>query len=314
MHIRPITPAEVAAFIACCTRTEDQHPINQYLDQMLAQGAMRLDWLFVAEDAGRLLGRVAYWTLPKIGVPLAIVLLDLPWDGAYHSIGAQLITQSVQAMRASGATDIEHVLDSPPQWPQWQHNPDQRHDLLGSLGFAVARETYRFAWPATNAPPILPERLRFRSFDEVGEAAFLHAIKRVSAGSLDQRIKEQRATLGAAEEARATFSDLQGLGYEPAWWRLAYTPTGEFVGLVMPATNPGGGTIGYIGVAPEQRGRGYIDDLLATGTTTLCAAGITSIRTDTDVANAPMAHAFRRAGYTQFATRREYNLRMGCET
>jgi hypothetical protein len=60
-----------------------------------------------------------------------------------------------------------------------------------------------------------------------------------------------------------------------------------------------------------MRGRGYVDDLLAAGTATLLAVrrgegNEKPLRADTDVANAPMAAAFERAGWTRFAGRREY--------
>ena len=79
----------------------------------------------------------------------------------------------------------------------------------------------------------------------------------------------------------------------------------------MPAEPPGFLTLFYVGVVPEMRGRGYVDDLLATGTAILPdarAAGGTEkpLRVDTDVANAPMAAAFSRAGWTRFAEKREY--------
>ena len=77
----------------------------------------------------------------------------------------------------------------------------------------------------------------------------------------------------------------------------------------MPAATMSWGTIGYIGVVPEQRGRGYIDDLLARGTATLLGGNDQAIEADTDVSNTPMADAFRRAGYDEFASRREYRWR-----
>jgi RimJ/RimL family protein N-acetyltransferase len=85
------------------------------------------------------------------------------------------------------------------------------------------------------------------------------------------------------------------------------------VGLVMPAEPPGFLTIFYVGVVPEMRGRGYVDDLLAAGTATLLEARARDgnekpLRADTDVANAPMATAFERAGWTRFAGRREYSV------
>ncbi len=310
MHIRPIHPHEQAAFAAAGDHPEHAGSVREYLDQMLAKGAMRVEWCFVAEEVGRLLGRVACWTLPAIGMPLALVLLDAPWQGDYLGVGTDLLEHSVGVVRALGGSKIEHVLDAPPQWPQWQYFPDQRHHMLAQFGFAIERETRRFEWPADGAALATSQRLTFRSLPEVGEDAFVQAIERVSASSFDQRTQSDRAQLGPQHEAHNTFADLQGMEYDPAWWQLAFASDGELAGLVMPTRAPAAATIGYIGVVPEQRGRGYIDDLLAQGTATLRAAGATTIRADTDVANFPMANAFLRAGYQEFATRREYALNM----
>ncbi len=76
----------------------------------------------------------------------------------------------------------------------------------------------------------------------------------------------------------------------------------------MASKNPTSPVIGYIGVVPEHRGQGYVDDLLAAGTDTLRRAGAEQVRADTDIHNVPMAAAFRRAGYAEFARRREYGV------
>ena len=57
-------------------------------------------------------------------------------------------------------------------------------------------------------------------------------------------------------------------------------------------------------------GDARVDDLLAEGTAALHAAGAESVRADTDTRNAPMAAAFRRAGYEEFAKRREYGVKL----
>jgi ribosomal protein S18 acetylase RimI-like enzyme len=169
----------------------------------------------------------------------------------------------------------------------------------------LRRETNRFELLEL-ASPGCGRRLTFRGLDEVGEAAFAAAIARFSAGTLDREIGEERERLGAEPAARALFEQLERLEYARAWWRLAFAPAGELAGLVMPAKIPAAGTLGDIGVVPEQRGRGYVDDLLAEGTATLLTAGVDRIVVDTDRSDAPMAAALHRAGYAQFATRREY--------
>ena len=79
---------------------------------------------------------------------------------------------------------------------------------------------------------------------------------------------------------------------------------------MMPARNPTSAVINFIGVVLEHRGRGYVDDVLAEGTDALHAAGAKFVRADTDTRNLPMAAAFGRAGYAEFAKRREYGVKL----
>jgi RimJ/RimL family protein N-acetyltransferase len=162
-------------------------------------------------------------------------------------------------------------------------------------------------------------RLSYRTLEEVGHEAFVDAMRRVSEGTLDREIREERERLGPQEAAREFFEDAQRVKHESSWWQLAYSgPDGELVGLVMPAEQPRFLTVFYVGVVPEMRGRGYVDDLLAAGTATLLEARARDgndrpLRADTDVANAPMAAAFERAGWTRFAGRCEYGVDLTSE-
>ncbi|CAA9212438.1 MAG: hypothetical protein AVDCRST_MAG41-44 [uncultured Corynebacteriales bacterium] len=82
------------------------------------------------------------------------------------------------------------------------------------------------------------------------------------------------------------------------WWRAAYTPGGEPAGFVLPTRDGGLHAVGYLGVVPEHRGRGYVDDLLGVGTRFLAVEqDADRIVANTDVGNLPMAAAFARAGY-----------------
>ena len=56
-------------------------------------------------------------------------------------------------------------------------------------------------------------------------------------------------------------------------------------------------TITHIGVLPEQRGNGYVDDVLAEANATAAARGFRAILSDVDVVNHPMAAAMIRAGH-----------------
>src|SRR5918993_3117094 len=282
------------------------------MERMFAAGSMRPEWCFIAEaeQGERPLGRVALWTLPGMGEPFALVLLDVPWDGDYMGVGARLLADVLEKARALGAKEIEHVVDDPPMRPQFQDHAEQRVELLESVGFAFRRETGRFEWRG-GEPPTVSGRMTLRTLEEVGEDAFVEAMRMVSEGTLDREIRGERERLGAQVAAREFFDDARRVEHDPSWWRLAYTPEEHLAGLVMPAEPPGFLTIFYVGVVPEMRGQGYVDDLLAAGTATLLEVRRSGgnekpLRADTDVANGPMATAFERAGWTRFAGRREY--------
>ncbi len=258
-----------------------------------------------------MVGRAAFWTLPTLDKPLDLVLLDLDWENEDHlAAGTKFLEQMTAKMRELGAEETGYVLDSPSCWPQWQHFPEKRIILLKQIGFKIQRETYRFEWNDKAALSAISHDLIFRTFTEAGEARFVEAIKRVTEGTLDRRSQRDRELLGEEMEAQSMFEDLTKMEYDPAWWQLAYAHDGQLIGLVMPAKSPTFATIGYIGVVPEYRGKGFIRLLLHHGTETLINAGETAIRADTDVNNIPMANAFRKIGYVQFCNRREYSLKL----
>lgn len=312
MHIRPIHAGELDLFVEAASLTEHREDIENYLEKMFEAGSMRPEWCFVAEEGGHPIGRVAFWALPGMESPFALVLLDVAWEEEnYAEVGSHLLEYALDRARKLGAEEIEHVLDSPPMSPQFQRRPRKRIEVLETAGFSPTRETDRFEYRG-ESPPAIPDRLSLRTLEEVGEEAFVAAMGRVSEGTLDREIREERERLGSEKAARDFFDDARKVSHDPSWWRLAYEKSsGEFAGLVMPAHPPAFFTIFYVGVAPEMRGRGFVDDLLAAGTDTLLETKIEApLRADTDVANEPMAAAFERVGWARFARRREYKKKL----
>lgn len=298
IRLRPITEAERHLFATTATDPADVDAVRPYVDDLVAKGAMRPEWCFLCEPAGRAVGRVAFWTLPGAASPSDIILFDLSWaapDAAV--IGIAMLDGMAERARMLGAATLGHVLDTPRQAPQWQGQPEQRAAILATAGFEIRRETLRFQLdPETPIRPPAAD-LVFRSMAEVGEATFRAATDRVVVGTLDRR---------AGEGQEDVFADVMQLEHDAAWWDLAYTADGALIGQVMPILAPRMSSIGHIGVVPEMRGRGYVDQMLARGMQTLMRVGHTPIIADTDTRNVPMANAFRRAGWRHFATRTEY--------
>src|ERR671919_261963 len=162
MRIRPVHAEELDLFVEAGS-PEHREEVVRYLQSMFAAGSMRPEWCFVAqqEEEDRTLGRVAFWTLPGMEEPFALVLLDLAWDGEYMGVGTRLLEDVLDKARALGAEEIEHVVDDPPMRPQFQVHPEGGIDLREGVGFPSRRETRRFGG-AGGRPPAVPRRLSFR--------------------------------------------------------------------------------------------------------------------------------------------------------
>ena len=162
MHTRPVRADELDLFVGAAGTPDHHREVEHYLKSMFAAGSMRPEWCFVAEEqqGDHPLGRLALWTLPGMKEPFALVLLDVPWYGDYMGVGTHLLGVVLESARALGAEEVEHVVDDPPMRPQFQHHPEQRTELLESVGFAFRRETGRFEWRGGSLPPF-PGDCRF---------------------------------------------------------------------------------------------------------------------------------------------------------
>ena len=77
MHTRPLRTDELDLFVGAAPG--HRREVEQYLESMFAAGSMRPEWCFVAEEEGEgPVGPVAFWTLPGMEEPFALVLLDVP--------------------------------------------------------------------------------------------------------------------------------------------------------------------------------------------------------------------------------------------
>jgi RimJ/RimL family protein N-acetyltransferase len=125
----------------------------------------------------------------------------------------------------------------------------------------------------------------------------------VAEGTLDFSTQQALLTMDPESQAREDVRDYRSMRGDRSWWRLAFDEQGELAGIALPSANDAGPVVGYLGVVPGHRGRGYVDDLLAEITRFHAGRGVQRITADTDMGNTPMARAFERAGYRNFAVR-----------
>jgi RimJ/RimL family protein N-acetyltransferase len=271
------------------------------LRSFLADGHYRHERVWIAEQDGEILARAVWWGFPDGDRPLA---LDCLW---VHPSVADRVTLAADLLRhahdAFGDAPAYHVF-VPTGWRDYlavAAAVDWRWEAGRRAGLTDELERLRYAWTPDAPVPEPSGRLTFRA--EPDDEVFVEVFRRVAEGSLDHHTRQALRTKDAEAQAREDLADYLSMPGDRSWWRLAHTPDGDLAGFAMPSANNAGPVVGYLGVLPEQRGHGYVDDLL--GEITRCHAerGAQRIAADTDAANLPMARAFERAGYRLFAVR-----------
>ncbi|WP_020580217.1 GNAT family N-acetyltransferase [Actinopolymorpha alba] len=270
-----------------------------------ARREYRPEWTWVALRGDRVVARAAWWGGPDDADPVALDWFDPGAEPDRIEVGARLLAAAHDQLRTSEGERPAYHLFLP---VGWRESPDVRvaaEDRIAAaeragLSFFVERLSYR--WSRADGLPKRTDRLVFRP---VEDAEFVEVLRRLLDGTLDAHSRRDVERHGLEQAARIQLEDLRWFPSPREWWQLAFTPEGELVGLIVPARNHALPVIGYIGVVPEQRGRGYVDDLLAEMTWRLAdASGAEEeIAADTDLGNTPMAAAFTRAGYRNTAVR-----------
>lgn len=301
MLFRSTVEADLDRLLRCTVDEPVSWADPDRLRSFLADGHYRHERVWIAEQDGEILARAVWWGFPDGDRPLA---LDCLW---VHPSVADRVTLAADLLRhahdAFGDAPAYHVF-VPTGWRDYlavAAAVDWRWEAGRRAGLTDELERLRYAWTPDAPVPEPSGRLTFRA--EPDDEVFVEVFRRVAEGSLDHHTRQALRTKDAEAQAREDLADYLSMPGDRSWWRLAHTPDGDLAGFAMPSANNAGPVVGYLGVLPEQRGHGYVDDLL--GEITRCHAerGAQRIAADTDAANLPMARAFERAGYRLFAVR-----------
>lgn len=296
--------ASLDAFMSVSAGSQYQPQLQAYAESLLREGRTTLARCVVGLQGGTPVARAALWSPPGHPAPTDTVLIHTDWSDGPLVAGLELLAQAHELAAGLGAEELGHSVDSPPGPPQYQEDDEARVRMLDSCGYELLRDGLRWSYAGSAKAPSGRE-LAFRPLPEVGEDAFVEAIASTYEGTRDSWLSrniEERGLLGAA---RADFADYEGMDHLPEWWELAYTEDGALAGVIMAARQPRA-VIAYVGVVPDQRGRGLAPELVRRGTEALLGSGATEIIGDCDRDNVAMAKAFERAGYENFARRRTF--------
>ncbi|TCO65205.1 GNAT family N-acetyltransferase [Actinocrispum wychmicini] len=253
---------------------------------LVAKNQYRPEWTWVALRDGEVVARAAWWGGPDDSEPGALDWFDFTDPDA----GVELLRQA--------PFTAEYCLMLPAGWradPVVAAAANARIDAAVAAGMKPLVERYRYTWTPADGLPDRPGRLSFRP--EPDDEVIVDVLRRIQEGSLDAHKIADLKRMSPDEAARSELADLQWFPSPREWWRLAYTPDGDLVGITVPSRNHVTPVVGFVGVVPEQRGHGYAYDLLLECTHILVAEGADRVAADTDSTNVPMAANFAKAGY-----------------
>ncbi|GGW94522.1 GNAT family N-acetyltransferase [Streptomyces chartreusis] len=266
----------------------DAHPDPLGAREGHARTKFRSEWKRVALRDGEVVARGAWWGGPDDSEPININWFDVA-EGEEEA-GAELLR--------SVPWRVELEINLPGDWrdrPALKAAAEARFSAARAAGYELLVERFLYRWTPDLGLPARPGRLTFSA--EPDDEVFLDALRRIHSVTLDAhslRAKEEGGIDKAAQE------ELDFFHWCPSpreWWQLAHTPEGDLAGIHIPAHNPSGPTVGFIGVVPEQRGHGYAYDLLAECTNFLVEQGAEFVTGATDRGNFPMAANFTKAGF-----------------
>ena len=271
----------------------DAHLFDALPDPLGARESHRLtrhrpDWKRVALRDGRVVARGAWWGGPDDTAPLNINWFDVA-EGEEEAGAALLRTAPWQ---------VELEMNLPPAWradPTLRAAAESCFTAARKGGQELLVERFLYRWTPECGLPERPGRLDFRP--EPDDAVFFDLLRRIHSATLDAHSLK---AIGEGGLDRAAQEELDFFHWCPSpreWWQIAYTREGDPVGIHIPAHNPSGPCVGFIGVVPEHRGHGYAYDLLAECTHYLVERGADFVSAATDQGNFPMAANFTKAGY-----------------
>ncbi|WP_327072361.1 GNAT family N-acetyltransferase [Kitasatospora purpeofusca] len=266
----------------------DAHPDPLGAREGHRRTTFRPEWKRVALRNGEVVARGAWWGGPEDAEPVNINWFDVA-EGQEEA-GAELLR--------SAPWQVELEINLPGDWrerPDVRTAAEARFAAARAAGYELLVERFLYRWTPERGLPERPGRLRFEA--EPDDAVFLDALRRIQSATLDAHALRAIAEGGVDRAAQEELDFFHWCPSPREWWQTAHTPDGDLAGIHIPAHNPSGPTIGFIGVLPRHRGQGYAYDLLAECTRTLVEHGAESITAATDRTNHPMAANFTKAGF-----------------
>ncbi|WP_432667474.1 GNAT family N-acetyltransferase [Wukongibacter baidiensis] len=292
MKVYSITEKELNKFASF---SQDSTNFGKTVKSLWDDGLSLPKWCFIMEEEGKTVGRIGYWAPSDNKKNIYIFGLLLPWErNNAQLIGQELLNKSLQVMKMQGAKSVDCQVHSDDDNSFFMskkiYEAIGMEQIQSKKSFIISDRLYEFK---------NENRLFYKSLREVGARLFIKTIQEVTKATLDQEDKLSALNLGVEEAAKDYFSILKSIDYSIDNWYIGYR-NNKCIGLIIPQKlKDNVGAINYIGVIPEERGNGYVVDLLNKGIKNLFSRDIGKVIADIDELNFPMENALLKAGFKE---------------
>lgn len=229
-----------------------------------------------------------------------VTAIALPWDGDWMGAGHRLLSHAFEAIEPGQARYITYRIN-----PEFRSHTTERIAVAESVGMYLFQEKEGFHWFGEPEKPATTGRLTYKSITETGRDLYANTISRAGNATLDRNDHWYRTMCGADNWGEVFVSMCEDT--EADSWVMGYDQNGEVVGFVavseIPPHSPTKwdthpcGTIVFVGVVPEHRGHGYVDELVLTAQQIADRRGFMGLVDTVDIENQPMTSAMVRNGY-----------------
>jgi GNAT superfamily N-acetyltransferase len=266
----------------------------QRLAVWLEHSCTKPSWIMLNLARGALVEALVLLTHPGYGIPLECIRLFREPSG--KPIDSRLFQSGASRAKICGARELFY---STPQ-------DCSEKELIHQLGFSLWREVY--CYKSTGHVIAAVADYRWVEAEMFPQSEVISLIERTSEASDDSQTKYYLHALGSYADAKLTLETMQLASHDRRWWLVALGADGQQVGLVLPVLEYGELKIGFIGVVPDQRGRGIAAFLLKQLLPILKNSGYPAICADVDRRNRPMQRALVKSGFNLEHRKLEWRL------
>lgn len=287
LSVSPVRPGEllpVARLMFAAASAADREARARRFAELVESGELDAGGVFVARQNGQPVGTVVVQLMPGGS---AVVVPPSPEGGAASDALAAAVVEFLR----TNASLIAHTFLGPEEVRQAA--PLVRH------GFRQVTAITHMLRDLEHLPP--PTGLAF-SRSVTDPVAFGDTLLATYVNSLD--VPEANT----ARTADAILAGYQPGQPDPPHWWLARTAAGAPVGVVIliPPRHAPAWELGYLGVVPAARGRGYGDALLRFALHACRELGGKHLTLSVDTRNEPASAVYRRHRFQPFQEQRVF--------